>query len=66
VDFSDTIGTGDGTRDGVGDAGQSLYRILRGQSCARRLGVFGIWLVLLGFVLQSVQYWVELLDVAVR
>lgn len=33
---------------------------------ARRLGVFGIWLVFCGFLLQSVQYWVELLDVAVR
>jgi len=32
----------------------------------RRLGVFGIWLVFCGFLLQSVQYWVELLDVAVR
>jgi len=28
--------------------------------------VFGIALVFCGFVLQSVQYWVELLDVAVR
>jgi hypothetical protein len=33
---------------------------------ARRLGVFGIWLVFCGFLLQSVQYWVELLDVAVN
>jgi len=32
----------------------------------RRLGVFGIALVFCGFLLQSVQYWVELLDVAVR
>jgi hypothetical protein len=29
----------------------------------RRLGVFGIWLVLSGFVLQSFQYWVAILDV---
>ncbi len=28
----------------------------------RRMGVFGIWLVLLGFLLQSAQYWVSLLD----
>ena len=33
---------------------------------ARRLGVFGIWLVFCGFLLQSVQYWVELMDVAVK
>jgi hypothetical protein len=32
----------------------------------RRLGVFGICLVFCGFLLQSVQYWVELLDVAVK
>jgi hypothetical protein len=32
----------------------------------RRLGVFGIWLVLCGFLLQSFQYWLVLLDVAVR
>ncbi len=32
----------------------------------RRLGVFGILLVFCGFVLQSVQYWVELLDIAVK
>ena len=31
----------------------------------KRLGVFGIWLVLAGFVLQSVQYWLSLLDIAV-
>ena len=32
----------------------------------RRLGVFGIGLVFFGFVLQSVQYWVELLNVPVQ
>jgi hypothetical protein len=31
----------------------------------RRLGVFGIWLVLCGFLLQSIQYWVALLDIPV-
>jgi hypothetical protein len=31
----------------------------------RRLGVFGIWLVLCGFALQSVQYWASILDVPV-
>jgi hypothetical protein len=31
----------------------------------RRLGVFGIWLVLCGFALQSVQYWLAILDIAV-
>lgn len=33
---------------------------------ARRLGVFGIGLVFCGFVLQSVQYWVALLDYPVK
>lgn len=28
----------------------------------RRLGVFGIWLVLSGFALQSLQYWLAILD----
>ena len=32
----------------------------------KRMGVFGIGLLLIGFTLQSVQYWVALLDVAVR
>jgi hypothetical protein len=31
----------------------------------RRLGVFGIWLVLCGFLLQSFQYWVAILDIPV-
>jgi hypothetical protein len=29
----------------------------------RRLGVFGIWLVLFGFALQSFQYWVAIFDI---
>jgi hypothetical protein len=32
----------------------------------KRMGVFGIGLILVGFALQSVQYWVALLDVTVR
>ena len=32
----------------------------------RRLGVFGVALILSGFSLQSVQYWVSLLDVPLR
>ena len=32
----------------------------------KRMGVFGIGLILVGFGLQSVQYWVALLDVGVR
>jgi hypothetical protein len=32
----------------------------------RWMGVFGIGLILVGFTLQSVQYWVALLDVTVR
>ena len=33
---------------------------------AKRMGVFGIGLILIGFALQSVQYWVALLEVGVR
>jgi hypothetical protein len=32
----------------------------------KRMGVFGVGLILIGFALQSVQYWLALLDVAVR
>ena len=32
----------------------------------RRMGVFGVGLILTGFALQSVQYWLALLDVSVR
>jgi hypothetical protein len=32
----------------------------------KRLGVFGIGLILVGFALQSVQYWLALLDVSLR
>jgi hypothetical protein len=32
----------------------------------RRMGVFGVGLILTGFTLQSVQYWLALLDVSVR
>jgi len=30
------------------------------------MGVFGVGLILIGFALQSVQYWVSLLDVSIR
>jgi hypothetical protein len=33
---------------------------------ARRMGVFGIVLILIGFSLQSIQYWISLLDVTIR
>ena len=32
----------------------------------RRLGLFGICLIICGFILQSVQYWVSLLDEPLR
>jgi hypothetical protein len=32
----------------------------------RRMGVYGVGLILIGFTLQSVQYWLTLLDVNVR
>jgi hypothetical protein len=31
----------------------------------KRMGVFGIGLIIAGFTLQSVQYWVALLDVSI-
>jgi hypothetical protein len=33
---------------------------------AKRMGVFGVCLILTGFILQSLQYWIELLDINVR
>jgi hypothetical protein len=33
---------------------------------ARRMGAFGVGLILVGFLLQSVQYWLVLLDIGVR
>jgi hypothetical protein len=33
---------------------------------ARRMGVVGVGLILVGFPLQSAQYWVTLFDVSVR
>jgi hypothetical protein len=33
---------------------------------AKRMGVFGVGLILIGFALQSIQYWVVFLDIAVR
>jgi hypothetical protein len=32
----------------------------------KRMGVFGVGLIIAGFALQSVQYWVALLDVSIR
>jgi hypothetical protein len=32
----------------------------------KRMGVLGVGLILIGFTLQSFQYWVALLDVTIR
>ena len=32
----------------------------------KRMGVFGVGLIVAGFALQSVQYWLALLDVSIR
>jgi hypothetical protein len=32
----------------------------------KRMGVFGVGLIIAGFAMQSVQYWVALLDVSIR
>ena len=33
---------------------------------AKRMGVFGVGLILIGFALQSVQYWAALLDLTAK
>jgi hypothetical protein len=32
----------------------------------KRMGVLGVGLILIGFALQSIQYWLALLDVGIR
>ena len=32
----------------------------------KSMGVFGVGLILVGFALQSVEYWVALLEVSIR
>ena len=50
---------------GVGVAIVPLIEYYADNLPERRLGAFGIGLILCGFALQSFQYWLSLLDVRV-
>jgi hypothetical protein len=50
---------------GIGNAVVPLIEYFADNLPERRLGVFGIALILCGFGLQSFQYWVVVLDVRV-
>jgi hypothetical protein len=64
--FALRIGLVTGLVTGVGIAVNPFIEYYADNLAERRLGVFGIWLVLCGFILQSVQYWTAILDVPTR
>ncbi len=64
--FALRLGVVTGLVTGVGIAVNPLIEYYADNLAERRLGVFGIWLVLCGFILQSVQYWTAILDVPTR
>lgn len=64
--FALRLGLVTGLVTGVGIAVNPFIEYYADNLAERRLGVFGIGLVLCGFLLQSVQYWTVILDVPVR
>lgn len=64
--FALRIGLVTGLVTGVGISVNPFIEYYADNLAERRLGVFGIWLVLLGFLLQSLQYWAAILDVPMR
>ncbi len=64
--FALRIGLVTGLVTGVGITVNPFIEYYADNLAERRLGVFGIWLVLFGFILQSVQYWTAILDVPTR
>jgi hypothetical protein len=64
--FALRIGLVTGLVTGVGITVNPFIEYYADNMAERRLGVFGIWLVLCGFILQSVQYWTAILDVPTR
>ena len=63
--FAIRVGVVTGLVTAVGGAINPFIEYYADNLPERRLGVFGIWLVLCGFALQSFQYWVAILDVPV-
>src|SRR6266851_1577369 len=63
--FAVRVGLVTGVVTAVGAAVNPYIEYYADNLPERRLGVFGIWLVLCGFALQSFQYWIAILDVPV-
>jgi hypothetical protein len=55
-----------GVVTGIGSANISFIEWIADHVPEKRMGVYGVGLILVGFALQSVQYWLSLLDVSVR
>lgn len=63
--FALRVGLVTGVVTGIGVAVNPLIEYYADHLPERRLGAFGIGLILCGFALQSFQYWLQLLDVKV-
>jgi hypothetical protein len=63
--FAIRVGTVTGITTGVGILINPFIEYYADNLPERRLGAFGIGLILCGFALQSLQYWVALLDLRV-
>jgi hypothetical protein len=63
--FAIRVGLVIGVVTGIGGAVVPLIEYFADNLPERRLGAFGIALILCGFALQSFQYWVVVLDVRV-
>jgi TctA family transporter len=61
--FAIRVGVVTGIVTGVGATINPYIEYYADNLQERRLGVFGIGLILCGFALQSLQYWLMLLDV---
>jgi hypothetical protein len=60
------LGFSIGVTTAVGNVAMPYVEWIADTMPERRLGIFGVGLILLGFALQSVQYWVALLDLPLR
>lgn len=63
--FALRVGLVTGVATGAGTIVNPYIEYYADNMPERKLGVFGIWLVLCGFALQSFQYWLAILDVPV-
>jgi hypothetical protein len=63
--FAVRVGLVTGLVTAVGTTVNPFIEYYADNLAERRLGVFGIWLLLCGFALQSFQYWVAILDIPV-